>query len=95
MDAYSMARKVSVTDSKMVGVSGIRLGWMDNVKVALSNRGMKMEAVRQCAKARRTWGAPVESRRFKLTMSYCLVHELFLIVFPPQTTYRRRAITWC
>ena len=27
-----------------------RLGWMDGVKVALSNRGMTVEAARQCAK---------------------------------------------
>ena len=26
------------------------LGWMDGVKVALGNRGMTMEAVRQCVK---------------------------------------------
>ena len=27
-----------------------RLGWMDGVKVALGNRGMTVEAARQCAK---------------------------------------------
>ena len=40
----------------MVEVSGgqVRrrqsLGWMDGVKVALGNRGMTVEAARQCAK---------------------------------------------
>ena len=29
-----------------------RLGWMDGVKVALGNRGMTVEAVRQCTKDR-------------------------------------------
>ena len=29
-----------------------RLGWMDGVKVALGNRGMTVEAERQCAKDR-------------------------------------------
>ena len=32
-----------------------RLGWMDGVKAALSSRGMTVEAVRQCAKARKEW----------------------------------------
>ena len=30
-----------------------RLGWMDGVKVALGNRGMMVEAARQCAKVRK------------------------------------------
>ena len=30
-----------------------RLGWMDGVKVALGNRGMTVEAARQCAKDRK------------------------------------------
>ena len=36
-----------------------RLGWMDGVKVALGNRGMMMEAARQCAKDRKEWRALV------------------------------------
>ena len=32
-----------------------RLGWMDGVKVALGNRGMTVEAARQCAKDRKEW----------------------------------------
>ena len=54
MDEYSMARRVL-----MVKVSGgrvrgrPRLGWMDGVKVALGNRGMTVEAARQCTKAER------------------------------------------
>ena len=30
-----------------------RLGWTDGVKVTLGNRGMTVEAVRQCAKDRK------------------------------------------
>ena len=30
-----------------------RLGWMDGVKVALGNKGIKVEAARQCAKDRK------------------------------------------
>ena len=50
MDEYRMARRVLMAE-----VSGgrvrvrPRLGWMDGVKVALGNRGMTVEAARQCA----------------------------------------------
>ena len=49
----------------MAEVSGGRargrpgLGWMDGVKVFLSNRGMTVEATRQCAKDRKEWRALV------------------------------------
>ena len=36
-----------------------RLGWMDGVKVSFGNRGMMMEAARQCAKDRKEWRARV------------------------------------
>ena len=36
-----------------------KLGWMDGVKVALGNRGMRVEAARQCAKDRKEWKALV------------------------------------
>ena len=36
-----------------------RLGWIDGVKVALGNRGMTVEAARQCAKDRKEWRALV------------------------------------
>ena len=32
-----------------------RLGWMEGVKEALDNRGITVEAARQCAKDRRKW----------------------------------------
>ena len=38
---------------------GWRLGWMDGVKVALGNRGMTVEVVRQCAKDWKQWRALV------------------------------------
>ena len=49
----------------MAEVSGVReqgrprLGWMDCVKVALGNRGMAVEAARQCAKE---WRAMVHMK---------------------------------
>ena len=36
-----------------------RLGCMDGVKVALGNRGMTVEAARQCEKDRKEWRALV------------------------------------
>ena len=36
-----------------------KLSWMDGVKVALGNRGMTVEAARQCAKDRKEWRALV------------------------------------
>ena len=57
---YRMARRVL-----MVEVSGGRvrgrpmLGWMDGVKVALCNRGMTVEAARQCAEDWKEWRALV------------------------------------
>ena len=54
MDDYHMARRVLMADVSGGRVRGRpRLGWMDGVKVALGNRGMMVEAVRQCAKDRK------------------------------------------
>ena len=60
IDEYRMARSVlmaKVSEGQVRGRS--RLGWMDGVKVALGNRGMMVEAVRQCAKNRKEWIALV------------------------------------
>ena len=60
MDDYRMARRVSMAE---VGGGRVRmrprLGWMDGVKVALGNRGMTVEAARQCANDRKVWRALV------------------------------------
>ena len=51
MDDYRMARRVLMAVVSGGWVRGRpRLGWMDGVKVALGNRGMTVEAARQCAK---------------------------------------------
>ena len=39
-----------------------RLGWMSGVKVSLGNRGMTVEAARQCAKDRKEWRALVHMK---------------------------------
>ena len=60
MDEYRMARRVLMAEVSEGRVRGRpRLGWMDVVKVALGNRGMTVEAARQCAKDRKEWRALV------------------------------------
>ena len=55
-----MARRVLMTEVSGEQMRGRpRLGWMDGVKVALGNRGVKVEAARQCAKDRKEWRALV------------------------------------
>ena len=51
MDEYRMARRVLMAEVSEGRVRGKpRLGWMYGLKVALGNRGMTVEAARQCAK---------------------------------------------
>ena len=58
MDECRMARRVLMAEVSGGRVRGRpRLGWMDGVKVALGNRGMTVEAARQCAKDRKAWRA--------------------------------------
>ena len=60
MDEYRMARKVLMAEVSGGRVRGRpMLGWMDGVKMALGNRGMTVEAARQCAKEREAWRALV------------------------------------
>ena len=60
-DDYRMARRVLMAEVSGRRVRGRpRLGWMDSVKVALGNRGMPVEAARQCAKDRKGWRALVD-----------------------------------
>ena len=54
MDVHRMARRVLMAEVSGGRVRGRpRLGWMDGVKVALGNRGITVEAERQCAKDRK------------------------------------------
>ena len=60
MDEYCMARRVLMAEVSGGRIRGRpRLGWMDGMKVALGNRGMTVEAARQCAKDRKAWRALV------------------------------------
>ena len=56
MDDYRMASRVLMAEVSGGRVRGKpRLCCMDGVKVALGNRGMTVEAARQCEKDRRAW----------------------------------------
>ena len=56
-DEYRMIRRVlaEVNGGRVQGRP--RLGWMDDVKVALGSRGMPVKAARQWAKYRKEWRA--------------------------------------
>ena len=43
------------------GTRETEVGWMDGVQVALGNRGMAVEAARQCANDRKEWRALVHT----------------------------------
>ena len=56
MNDYRMGRRAlmaEVTGGRIRGRA--RFGCTDGLKVALGNRGMTVEAVRQCAKDRKEW----------------------------------------
>ena len=50
MNEYRMARRVLMAEVRGGRVRGRPRFWMDGVKVGLGNRGMRVEAARQCAK---------------------------------------------
>ena len=55
-----MARRVLKAEVSGGWVRGRpRLRWINGVKVALGNRGMMVEAARQCTKDRKEWRALV------------------------------------
>ena len=60
MDEYCMARRVLMAEVSGGRIRGRpKLGWMHGVKAALGNRGMTVDAARQCAKDRKAWRALV------------------------------------
>ena len=57
---HRMARRVLMAEGSGERVrERPRIRWMDGVKVALGNRGMTVEAARQCSKDRKEWRALV------------------------------------
>ena len=59
-----------------------RLGWMDGVKVALGNRGMTVEAERQCAKDRKEWRAWYLFNWMSFTRLFLLCPVFFRTTLP-------------
>ena len=60
MNEYCMERRLLMAKVNVGRVRGRpRLGWMDGVKVALGNRGMTVEAERQCSQDRKEWRAQI------------------------------------
>ena len=60
MDEYRTSRMVLMAEVSEGRVRGRpRLVWMDGKMVTLGNRGMTVEAARQCAKDRKVWRALV------------------------------------
>ena len=65
MDEYRISTRVLMAEVSGRRVRGrTRLGWMDGVKVALGNRGMTVEAARQCAIDRKECRALVHRTSF-------------------------------
>ena len=61
MDEYRITRRVLMAEVSGGQVRGTqRLGRMDGVKVAVGNRGMTVEAARQCAKDQKEWREKTE-----------------------------------
>ena len=60
MDEYRTARRVLMAEVSGGWIRGRLMSTqMDGVKVALGNRGMMVEAARQCMKDRKEWRALV------------------------------------
>ena len=93
MDEYRMARRVLMAEVSGGRVRGRqRLAWMDGVKVSLGNRGMTVEAARQCAKDRKEWRALVHM--YKLNEFHAAIFAwLALCSFGPPSR-ALVAITW-
>ena len=74
-----------------------RFGWVDDVKVALGNRGMKVEAARQCAKI----GKSGEPWFISNWMSFMQLSWLCVLSESPPMPWwlspgeGRDAVTWC
>ena len=60
IDEYRMARRVLMAELSGIRVrERQRIGWTDVLKVALGNRGITVEAARQCGYDRKEWRALV------------------------------------
>ena len=73
MDEHHMTWRVMMADESGGRVQGRpRLGWMDDVKVALGSRGMMVQAQQKCMKDRKEWRALCIWRWLSFTQPYLL-----------------------
>ena len=83
MDEYRMARRVLMAEVRVGRVRWRpRLGWMDGVNVALGNRGMTVEAARQCRKIGRSGEPWYICNRMSLTRPFLLGPVFFRTALP-------------
>ena len=76
-------------DGGSKGKSGTReteVGWMDGVKVAMGNKGMTVEAARQCGKDRKEWRA--------LYVTECVSRGQFCLTLTVSFGPRSRALVF-
>ena len=104
MDEYQIGRRVltaEVSGGRVLGRP--RLGWMDGVKVALSNRGLSVERKIQCAEDTKEWTALVHMYLNEFHAAIfawpcalldlpppCSAMSIFRIVYYRGTKYSRR-----
>ena len=82
-----MTRRVLMAEVSGGRVRGIpRLGWMDTVKVALGNRGMKVKTARQCAKDMK--------ERKALVHMYLIRFHAVIFVWPCVFSERPPMLKW-
>ena len=81
MDESRLARRVMMAEVSGGQVWGRpKFGWMEDVKVALGNRGMTVEAARRCARDRNEWRALV---RMQMIEFQAAIFAWFLCSFGP------------
>ena len=72
---------------------------MDGVKVAIYNRGMTVEAARQCAKDRKEWRALVHMKLNELHAAifawHCVLSDCPPVLWWLSPGEGRDAVTWC
>ena len=87
MNEYRMARRVLMAEVRLGRVRWRpMLGWMDGVNVALVNRGMIVEAARQCVKDRKEWTALVHKQ----------LNEFHVAIFAwHRVLSDRPSVLWC
>ena len=83
-----MARRVLMAEVSGGRVRGRpRLGWMDGVKVALGNRGITVEAARQCAEYRKSGEPWYKCNRMSFMRQFLLGTVFFRIALPRSGGY--------